>query len=105
MEATLKDVILGKAEIRDIIRVPKVGVVAGCMVLNGFIKRSAHARLIRNNVVIFESTIGSLRRFKDDASEVQQGFECGITVDRFNDYKIGDIIEAYNVEKIAATQL
>ncbi len=105
MEATLKDVILGKAEIRDIIRVPKIGVVAGCMVLNGHIKRSAHARLIRNNVVIFESTIGSLRRFKDDASEVQQGFECGITVDRFNDYKIGDIIEAYNVEKIAATQL
>lgn len=105
MEATLKDVVLGKAEVRDLIRVPKVGVVAGCMVINGSIKRTAQARLIRNNVVIFESSIGSLRRFKDDASEVQQGYECGITVDRFSDYKIGDIIEAYNVEKIAPTQL
>ena len=96
---------LGKAEVRDIIRVPKVGSIAGCMVINGSIKRTAQARLIRNNVVIFESSIGSLRRFKDDASEVQQGYECGITVDRFSDYKIGDIIEAYIVEKIAPTQL
>jgi len=105
MDATLKDVALGKAEVRDIIRVPKVGAIAGCMVINGSIKRAAQARLIRNNVVIFESTIGSLRRFKDDASEVQQGYECGITVERFSDYKIGDIIEAYIVEKVAPTQL
>ncbi len=105
MEATLKDVVLGKAEVRDIIRVPKIGSIAGCMVINGSIKRTAQARLIRNNVVIFESSIGSLRRFKDDASEVQQGYECGITVDRFSDYKIGDIIEAYIVEKVAPTQL
>ncbi|MDX2043144.1 MAG: translation initiation factor IF-2 [Acidobacteriota bacterium] len=105
MEATLKDVVLGKAEVRDIIRVPKIGSIAGCMVVNGSIKRTAQARLIRNNVVIFESSIGSLRRFKDDASEVQQGYECGITVDRFSDYKIGDIIEAYIVEKVAPTQL
>lgn len=105
MEATLKDVVLGKAEIRDIIRVPKIGSIAGCMVINGSIKRTAQARLIRNNVVVFESSIGSLRRFKEDAGEVQQGYECGITVERFSDYKIGDIIEAYIVEKVAPTQL
>lgn len=105
MDATLKDVVLGKAEVRDIIRVPKVGAIAGCMVINGSIKRTAQARLIRNNVVIFESSIGSLRRFKDDTSEVQQGYECGITVERFSDYKIGDIIEAYIIEKVAPTQL
>ncbi|QQS47009.1 MAG: translation initiation factor IF-2 [Acidobacteriota bacterium] len=105
LEATLKEVVLGKAEVRDVIRVPKVGSVAGCMVLNGSIKRNAHARLIRDNVVIYESHIGSLRRFKDDVSEVQQGFECGITVERFNDYKTGDIIEAYVTEKVAPTRL
>jgi translation initiation factor IF-2 len=105
MEATLKDVVLGKAEVRDVIRVPKVGSVAGSMVLNGSIKRTAQARLIRDNVVIFETSIGSLRRFKDDVSEVQQGYECGITLDRFNDYKVGDVIEAYIVEKVAPTKL
>ncbi len=105
MDATLKEVIIGKAEVRDVIRVPKVGSVAGCMVLNGSIKRTAQARLIRDNVVIFESNIGSLRRFKDDTSEVQQGFECGITVDRFNDYKLGDVIEAFITEKVAPTRL
>jgi translation initiation factor IF-2 len=105
LDATLKEVITGKAEIRDIIRVPKVGAVAGCMVINGSIKRSAQARLIRDNVVIFESHIGSLRRFKDDVSEVQQGFECGITVERFNDYKIGDVIESFVTEKVAPTKL
>ncbi|MFN0083968.1 MAG: translation initiation factor IF-2 [Blastocatellia bacterium] len=105
MDATLKDVVLGKAEVRDIIRVPRIGNIAGCMVTNGLIKRTAQARLIRDNVVVFESSIGSLRRFKDDVSEVQQGYECGITVDRFNDFKMGDIIEAYIVEKIAPTKL
>ena len=105
MDATTKEVVIGKAEVRDVIRVPKVGSVAGCMVIDGFIKRTAQARLIRDNVVIFESGIGSLRRFKDDVSEVQQGYECGITMERFNDYKVGDVIEAFISEKIAATQL
>ena len=105
LDATLKETVIGKAEIRDVIRVPKVGSVAGCMVINGMIKRSAGARLIRDSVVIFENPIGSLRRFKDDVSEVAQGFECGITIERFNDYKVGDIIEAYITEKVAATEL
>jgi translation initiation factor IF-2 len=105
MEATSKETVIGKAEIRDIIRVPKVGSVAGCMVINGSIKRTAHARLIRDNVVVFESHIGSLRRFKDDVSEVQQGYECGITIERFNDFKLGDVIEAFIIEKVAPTKL
>jgi translation initiation factor IF-2 len=105
MEATTKETVIGKAEVRDVIRVPKVGSVAGCMVTGGSIKRTAHARLIRDNVVIFESNIGSLRRFKEDVSEVQQGYECGITVERFNDYKGGDVIEAFITEKVAPTKL
>ena len=105
MEATTKETVIGKAEVRDVIRVPKVGSVAGCMVTGGSIKRTAHARLIRDNVVIFESNIGSLRRFKEDVSEVQQGYECGITVERFNDYKVGDVIEAFITEKVAPTKL
>jgi translation initiation factor IF-2 len=105
LDATLKEVVIGKAEVRNIIRVPKVGAVAGCMVINGMIKRGAKARLIRDNVVIFESSIASLRRFKDDVSEVQQGFECGTTIERFNDYKLGDVIEAFIIEKVAPTKL
>jgi translation initiation factor IF-2 len=105
LDATLKETVIGKAEVRDVIRVPKVGSVAGCMVTSGSIKRSAGARLIRDNVVIFQNPVGSLRRFKEDVSEVQQGFECGITIERFNDYKIGDVIEVYITEKVAATQL
>jgi translation initiation factor IF-2 len=105
LDATLKEVVIGEAKIRDIIRVPKVGSVAGCVVVNGSIKRGAHARLIRDNVVIFESHIASLRRFKDDVSEVQQGFECGMTIERFNDYKLEDVIEAYVTEKVAPTKL
>jgi translation initiation factor IF-2 len=105
LDATLKETVIGKAEVRDIIRVPKVGSVAGCMVTSGHLKRTASARLIRDSVVIFTAPIGSLRRFKDDVSEVQQGFECGVTIERFNDYKVGDVIEAYITEKVAATQL
>jgi translation initiation factor IF-2 len=105
LDATIKEVVIGEAEVRDVIRVPKVGSVAGCMIISGSIKRTAHARLIRDNVVIFESQIGSLRRFKEDVSEVQQGFECGITLERFTDYKIGDVIEAFVTEKVAPTKL
>ena len=105
LDATIKETIIGKAEIRDVIRVPRIGNIAGCMVTNGTIKRTARGRLIRDNVVIFDNAIGSLRRFKDDVSEVAQNFECGVTIERFNDYKVGDVIEAYVTEKVAATQL
>ena len=105
LDATSKEVVIGKAEVRDVIRVPKVGSVAGSMITSGMLKRTAQARLIRDNVVIFESAIGSLRRFKDDVSEVQTGYECGITLDRFNDYKVGDVIEAFIMEKVIPTEL
>ncbi|HVC18476.1 MAG TPA: translation initiation factor IF-2 [Vicinamibacterales bacterium] len=105
LEPTLKEVRLGAAEVRDIFKVPKVGVIAGCMVTDGRIGRGGdtHVRLLRDNVVVHEGKIASLRRFKDDVSEVKAGFECGIGLERFNDVKVGDIIEAFAVERVAAT--
>jgi len=88
-----------------VFRVPKAGTVAGCMVIDGSIRRNAKARLIRDAVVAWEGNIGSLRRFKDDVSEVREGFECGISLENFNDVKVGDQIEAYVVERVAATEL
>jgi translation initiation factor IF-2 len=105
LEAIEKERILGKAEIREIFRVPKAGVVAGSMVIDGTVRRNARARLIRDAVVIWEGGISSLRRFKDDVGEVREGFECGIGLENFNDVKVGDQIEAYIVEKVAATEL
>jgi translation initiation factor IF-2 len=105
LEAIEKEKILGKAEIREVFRVPKAGTVAGCMVIDGTIRRNARARLIRDGVVSWEGGIASLRRFKDDASEVREGFECGIGLENFNDIKVGDQIEAYIIEKVAATEL
>lgn len=105
LEAIEKEKILGKAAVREVFRVPKAGTVAGCMVIDGLIKRNAKARLIRDAVVAWEGNIGSLRRFKDDVSEVREGFECGISLENFNDVKVGDQIEAYIVERVAATEL
>ena len=93
---TLKERILGRAEVRQLFTVPKMGTIAGCYVLDGMIARaSAGIRVLRDNVLIYEGKLGSLRRFKDDAREVQQGYECGIGVENFNDLKDGDILEAY----------
>ncbi len=93
---TLKERILGRAEVRQLFTVPKMGTIAGCYVLDGMIARaSAGIRVLRDHVQIFEGKLGSLRRFKDDAREVQQGYECGIGVENFNDLKDGDILEAY----------
>jgi translation initiation factor IF-2 len=92
---------LGRAEVRALFRVPKVGVVAGCMVLQGTIVRNARARVVRDGVVVYDGRIGSLRRFKDDTREVAEGFECGIGIENFNDVKEGDIIEAYEVREVA----
>ena len=104
LEPTFKEVRLGIAEIREVFRVPKIGSIAGCMVTDGTIKRSgdAQARLLRDHVVVFEGKIASLRRFKDDVSEVKAGFECGIAFERFNDLKVGDVIEAFVVERVEA---
>ena len=105
LEAIEKEKILGKAAVREVFRVPKAGTVAGCMVIDGLIRRNARARLIRDAVVSWEGNIASLRRFKDDVSEVREGFECGISLENFNDVKVGDQIEAYIVERVAATEL
>jgi translation initiation factor IF-2 len=92
---------LGRAEVRAVFRVPKVGLVAGSYVLEGTIIRNARARVIRDGVVAYDGRIGSLRRFKDDVREVSEGFECGIGIANFNDVKEGDIIEAYEVREVA----
>ena len=105
LEAIEKEKILGKAAVREVFRVPKAGTVAGCMVIDGIVRRNARARLIRDGVVSWEGNISSLRRFKDDVSEVREGFECGISLENFNDVKVGDQIEAYIVERVAATEL
>ena len=105
LEAIEKEKIIGKADVREVFRVPKAGVVGGSMVIDGNIRRTARARLIRDGVVSWEGNIASLRRFKDDVSEVREGFECGIGLENFNDLKVGDQIEAYIVEKVAATEL
>ena len=103
LDPTFKEVRLGSAQVRDIFKVPKFGTIAGCMVTDGRITRAGDttARLVRDNVVVFEGKIGSLRRFKDDVSEVKAGFECGIGFERFNDIKVGDVIEAFVVERVA----
>ncbi len=103
LEPTFKEVSKGRAEVREIYRVPKVGTIAGCHVLDGVIPRAAPVRLIRDGRVVFEGKIVSLKRFKDDASEVRAGFDCGIGLDRFQDMKPGDIIEAFAKEEIAPT--
>jgi translation initiation factor IF-2 len=105
LEPESKEVYLGRAEVRQIFKVPKVGAVAGCSVIDGKIARNADVRLLRDNVVIFTGRILSLKRFKDDASEVAKGYECGIGLANFNDVKIGDVIEAFRVEKVAVKSL
>jgi translation initiation factor IF-2 len=105
LEPESKEVYYGRAEVRQIFKVPKIGAVAGCMVSDGRITRTSDVRLLRDNVVVFTGKLLSLKRFKDDASEVKQGYECGIGLANFNDIKIGDVIEAYKVEKVAAKTL
>ncbi|MGE0705562.1 MAG: translation initiation factor IF-2, partial [Vicinamibacterales bacterium] len=104
LEPTFKEVRLGSAEVRQVFRVPKVGSVAGCMVLDGVIKRSgeAQARLIRDHVLIHEGKLASLKRFKDDVGEVKAGFECGLSFERYQDVKLGDIVEVFTVVRAAA---
>jgi translation initiation factor IF-2 len=102
LEPTIKETYQGRAEVRDTFRIPKVGTIAGCYVLDGVIKRDNEVRLLRDNVVVFKGKISSLRRFKDDAREVTNGMECGIGIQNYNDVKVGDVIEAFFSEKVAA---
>ena len=97
-----REVSLGQAEVRKTFTISKVGTVAGCMVTAGVITRAATIRVIRDGVVVHEGKIASLRRFKDDAREVTAGFECGIALERFADIKVGDILEAFEMQEVPA---
>ncbi|HEY6092231.1 MAG TPA: translation initiation factor IF-2, partial [Gemmatimonadales bacterium] len=96
-----KEVVLGEAEIRQIFKIAKLGTIAGCFVRSGVIPRTGRVRVIRNGVEVYDGTLASLKRFKDDVREVREGFECGIGIENFNDVKVGDLIESYRVEEIA----
>jgi translation initiation factor IF-2 len=98
-----EEVVTGDAEVRKIISVPRVGRVAGCYVLNGVITRNSKVRFLRDGTIIWKGTVSSLRRFKEDAREVQQGFECGIGLSDFQDLKQGDIIETFEEREIPRT--
>ncbi|NNE66949.1 MAG: translation initiation factor IF-2 [Pyrinomonadaceae bacterium] len=105
LDAIEREVILGKALVQETYKVSKIGTIAGCKVTDGLIRRQAKARLIRDAVVIWTGDIASLKRFKDDTNEVKQGYECGMSLVNYNDIKVGDEIEAFVIEQIAATEL
>ena len=91
----IKESVVGSVEVRQIFKVPKIGTVAGRYVTDGKIQRSNRARLVRDGIVVFEGTIASLKRFKDDVREVEEGYECGLSLENFNDLKVGDIVEPF----------
>jgi len=105
LEPEFKEVILGKVEIRQVYKISSIGTVAGCYVLDGKITRNSSIRIIRDGIVILEGELGSLKRFKDDVKEVAAGYECGLTIEKFNDIKEGDILEVFAMEEIKAKEL
>lgn len=102
LDPVYEEHIIGRADVKEIFRVPKIGAVAGCYVSNGYIERNADVRLLRDNIVVFDGKIASLRRFKEDVKEVQSGYECGIGLENFNDIKPGDVFEVYQMEELEA---
>lgn len=100
LEKEMEEVIVGNAEVRDVFKISKVGTVAGTMVTDGYIKRNNPIRLIRDGIVVFAGKLNSLKRFKDDAGEVKSGFDCGMGIDNFNDIKVGDVIESYEMREV-----
>jgi translation initiation factor IF-2 len=103
LEPTLKEVVQGRAEVRNTFHISKIGTIAGCGVISGKITRNSNVRLLRDNVVIYDGKLSSLKRFKDDVREVTEGYECGLGIENYNDIQVGDQIEAYTIEKIAGT--
>jgi translation initiation factor IF-2 len=102
LEPIIKETYQGRADVKNVFKIPKVGTIAGCQVADGSIKRDAHVRLVRDGATVYTGKVGSLKRFKEDASEVRSGMECGIGIAGYGDIKVGDVIEAFSVEKIAA---
>ncbi|HSH45655.1 MAG TPA: EF-Tu/IF-2/RF-3 family GTPase, partial [Longimicrobiales bacterium] len=98
-----REVMLGAAEVRQLFKVPRAGTVAGCYVTEGVIRRSERVRLVRDGVQVYQGQLDSLKRFKEDVREVREGFECGMSIEGYNDIKTGDIIECYTVEEVART--
>jgi translation initiation factor IF-2 len=98
-----REVIYGEAEVREVFKVPKLGAIAGCIVRSGMMNRQGKMRVIRDGVEVYEGSISSLRRFKDDVKEVKEGYECGIAIENFNDIKVGDVLECFRTEEIART--
>jgi translation initiation factor IF-2 len=101
LKPTFEEVVLGQAEVRATFKASKLGTIAGCMVTHGVITRNAGVRVLRNDVVVHDGRIASLKRFQEDAREVQEGFECGILLDGFNDVKDGDVLEAFETREVA----
>ncbi|WP_330697064.1 translation initiation factor IF-2 [Christensenella hongkongensis] len=101
LEPEFEELVIGHAEVRQTFKVSSVGTIAGCYVTDGMIRRNAQARLLRDNVVIYEGELSSLKRFKDDAKEVAQGYECGLSLDRYDDIKEGDVVECFEMHEIA----
>ena len=98
-----KEEVIGTAEIREIYRVSKIGAIAGCMVTSGVVRRTAKLRLLRSNVVVFTGELDSLKRFKDDAKEVKEGYDCGLTIKGYNDIVEGDVLEFFEIKEVART--
>ena len=96
-----KEEITAVVEVQDVFKITKVGTIAGCIVREGKITRNSQVRVIRDGIVIYTSTLGSLKRFKDDVKDVNKGFECGLNIDKYNDIKVGDIVEAYEIVEVA----
>ncbi len=104
LEPVIQETYIGRAEVRNTFRVKGAGTVAGCYVVDGVLKRDAQVRVVRDGAIIYTSKLSSLKRFKDDASEVRTGFECGVGISNFNDVKVGDILEAFNVQKLSGAE-
>ena len=101
MSPLIKENIIGLVDIREVYRIPNVGAVAGCYVLEGLVKRGAQVRILRDGTVIHSAELDSLKRFKDDAKEVREGFECGLSLKNYNDLKVGDQVEVFEVTETA----
>jgi translation initiation factor IF-2 len=98
-----REVVFGEAEVREVFKISRIGTIAGCMVRSGIMSRQGRVRVIRNSIEVYDGTMSSLKRFKDDVKEVREGFECGITIENYNDLKVGDVIECYRTEEHART--
>jgi translation initiation factor IF-2 len=103
LSPTLKENYLGMAQMRQIFQIPKVGKIAGCMITDGIIKRGEKVRLLRDNIVIHEGTLKTLKRFKDEVKEAREGFECGMAFENYSDIREGDMIECFEIQEIKRT--